>query len=279
MPLDEIQSLMDAGMTVSQIARHYGTHHNKISRLIERHNLEWYVAFDEAPINSKEYWYYDDRFKLYKANYGYENKKDCIVDAIGEFLCQYDPDEITIHLLEEFRHIRHYAYEVFGTLPKMYEYYGIDKSSVEYSMNKKARACANWGHKFDSLVKEVFDELSYDYECHKKFGDSIPDYVVGDCWYDAKLSRSTSFSWSCTTLDKYAKHTDHLTIIYALHDTEADDDRATFVSITEYKPFVSAELQRKIDDFIRKASEVKFGASNRLSDGQVRYGATIVSGG
>lgn len=85
---------------------------------------------------------------------------------------------------------------------------------------------------------------------------------AGNTWIDAKLSRSTALSYGCETIEKYRKHTDWLVIVYAIHDTEADDDRATFVHITEYKPYVSDELQRKIDAFIRRASEVKFGESN-----------------
>lgn len=266
-----IQSFMDAGKTLSEISRYFDVHHQIISRIIKRHNLEWYEAFDEEAEEGSKLWFYDDQFKLFKSEYGYENKEDCMRDAIGEFVHQYDPDEITIELLKSYRHIEQYSYKIFGSLPEMYKYFGIDKTAVEYSMNKRTRACASWGHLFEELVAEVFSELNYRYERRRRINDCVPDFIVGDSWYDAKLSRNTAFNSSCQTIEKYRKHTDYLTIIYALHDTEKDDERATFVHITEIKPLVSPHLQRKIDAFIRKASEVRFGESNRLSDGQVRY--------
>jgi len=256
--IEQIQSFLDAGYSSNRIAKYYGVDHTKIDRIIRRYSLEKYEAFDE---NTKKIaaWDYDEDFKLYKTEDGCMSKEECMVDAIAEFIRQHDIDDITIELLKEYRHIETYSYKVFGSLPKMYEYFGIDKTAVEYSMNKRARSLAALGHEFQRLVKEIYDEIPLSRHSTRGYGDSVPDFISGNTWLDAKLSKSTVFNRGCNTLEKYRKHTDYLVIIYALDDTTATDDRATFVHITEYYPYISVELQRKIDAFIHKASEVKFG--------------------
>lgn len=153
----------------------------------------------------------------------------------------------------------------------LYKTYDVNPLMISTASFVKMRHLMDLGNEFEDIAYEVLSEIYADVDRHFVKGNCRPDFVINGEWIDAKLARSTALTPGNITISKYSKQTDHLTIIYALHDTEADDDRATFVNITEYKPFVSAELQRKIDDFIQKASEVKFGASNRLSDGQVRY--------
>ena len=256
---EQIQSQMDEGKSLAEIGRHFGVHHETINRIIKRHNLEWYVAFDEVAEVEPRMWFYDDQFKVSKSEYGYESKEDCMRDAIGEFIRQYDADEITIELLKENRHIELYSYKVFGSLPQMYKYYGIDKTAVEYAMSRRRSATAALGHEFQRLLKEVYDEIPLSRFPTSGYGDSVPDFISGNTWIDAKLSKSTALNRGCETIDKYRKHTDHLVIIYALHDTERSDDRATFVHINELRPLASTVLKRKIDAFIRKATEVRFG--------------------
>lgn len=263
---EQIQEQMDEGKSLAEIGRHFGVHHETINRIIKRNNLEWYIAFDEVEEVPPNFWYYDEQFKLFKSEYGYESKEDCMRDAIGEFIRQYEPDEITIELLKHHRHIETYSYEVFGSLPEMYKYYGIDKTAVEYAMSRRRSATAALGHEFQRLVKEVYDEIPLSRFKTSGYGDSVPDFISGNTWIDAKLSRSTALNRGCDTIDKYRKHTDYLVIIYALHDTDHSDDRAKFVHINELRPLVTPKIQRKIDAFIRKATEVRFGESNRLSD-------------
>lgn len=261
MNMEQIQTFLDAGYSSNRIAKYYGVHHSKIDRIIRRHGLEIYEAFDE---NGGEVttWDFDDDFKPYKTSGGYMDKTECMLDAIAEFIRKHDPDEITIELLKKYRYIERYSYKIFGNLPTMYEYFNVDKSAVEYSMNKKVRACAIQGHDFQILVKKVFDELLMPYVYEQKYSECRPDFRWEDQWYDAKLSRSTALNPSCETIEKYRKHTDYLTIIYAIDDTTATDDRASFVHISEYYPYISSELQREIDAFIRKASQVKFGGES-----------------
>ena len=263
MTTEQIQSQMDAGKSLSEIGRHFGVHHETINRIIKRYDLEWYKAFDEEIVVEPKLWFYDDQFKIFKSEYGYENKEDCMRDAIGEFIRQYDLDEITIELLKTHRHIETYSYEVFGSLPEMYKYYGIDKTAVEYAMSKRRSSTASLGHEFQALVKEIYDEITLARSEQTRIEDCIPDFISGFTWLDAKLSKSTA---TTATVQKYRKHTDWLIIVYALDDGSKSIDGAIYKHVSEYYPLITADLQRKIDAFIRKATEVRFGESNRLSN-------------
>lgn len=44
----EVQELLDVGYTPNRVASLLGVHHMQINRIIERHKLEFYVAFDEG---------------------------------------------------------------------------------------------------------------------------------------------------------------------------------------------------------------------------------------
>lgn len=149
----------------------------------------------------------------------------------------------------------------------LYKTYGLHPLMLNGGKDfARIRKLMQLGRDFENIVGEVLSEIYSDIRVKPKFGTSIPDYVVDETWYDAKLARSTTLAPGCRTIPKYRKHTDNLTIIYALHDTERKDSRANFVHISEYYPLITDELQRKIDAFIRKATEVRFGESNRLSD-------------
>ena len=149
----------------------------------------------------------------------------------------------------------------------LYKTYGLHPLMLNGGLGMvRNKALMKLGRIFESLVGEVLAELFTEVQPHPHIDNCIPDFVVGETWYDAKLSRSTVFSPGCETIDKYRKHTDYLVIIYALHDTDSSDDRAKFVHINELRPLVTPRIQRKIDAFIRKATEVRFGESNRLSD-------------
>lgn len=149
----------------------------------------------------------------------------------------------------------------------LYKTYGLHPLMLNGGLGMvRNKALMKLGRIFESLVGEVLAELFTEVQPHPHIDNCIPDFVVGETWYDAKLSRSTVFGPGCDTIDKYRKHTDYLVIIYALHDTDRSDDRAKFVHINELRPLVSPKLQRKIDAFIRKATEVRFGGNRRQAD-------------
>lgn len=148
----------------------------------------------------------------------------------------------------------------FSSRSNLYMTYGVHPFMLNHGEHfLKVRSLMRLGSEFEHLVAETLTEINPSVQEKVVVHDCIPDFIVEDCWYDAKLSRSTALDSRCETIEKYRKHTDHLTIIYAINDTSATDSRANFVHIIEYKSLVSEKLQNKIDAFIYKASEVKFG--------------------
>lgn len=150
---------------------------------------------------------------------------------------------------------------VYKTRNQLYKTYHISLGVLSGVSMVKVKNLMQLGAEFESLVGEIFVEATISHERHVIHGDSIPDFISGNTWLDAKLSKSTAMHSFSETITKYRKHTDHLVIIYAIDDTAATDARAKFVHVSEYYPYISAELQRKIDAFVRKASAIKFGGA------------------
>lgn len=144
----------------------------------------------------------------------------------------------------------------------LYKTYGLNQMMLNGGKAfMRMRTLMSMGCEFELLVEEVLTEVLGDIQVKPVVGKCIPDFVFGGTWFDAKLSRSTTLAPGCRTIQKYRRHTDKLTIIYALHDTDCADSRVTFVHISEYYPLISVELQRKIDAFIRRATAVRWGGA------------------
>jgi len=161
------------------------------------------------------------------------------------------------------RQIEKLISNTYGNISEYRRIYGLDMRLLDSSNSaSKRRRFLDLGAEFEQLTYATLTTIYDGVQYQRKIADCIPDFIVGKRWYDAKLSRSTALNPSCETIEKYRKHTDYLTIIYAIDDTTATDDRASFVHISEYYPYISTELQREIDAFIRKASKVKFGGES-----------------
>src|SRR5690606_26093825 len=150
--------------------------------------------------------------------------------------------------------------KLFGFRYKAYA--TLDSSLVRIQQLKRL------GLEFQALVKEVYDEITLARTEQTRIEDCIPDFISGFTWLDAKLSKSTA---TVDNIRKYRKHTDWLIIVYAIDDGAKPIDGAIYAQVSEYYPLNTGELKRRIDAFIRKAMEVRFGESNRISDVQVRY--------
>ena len=149
--------------------------------------------------------------------------------------------------------------QFYGKREELYKTYGVTLGMLPGANANKLIVLTSLGKEFELLVDEIFIEAQISHRRHDKVGDAIPDFISGNTWLDAKLSKSTALNPSCNTIEKYRQHTDYLVIIYAIDDTNATDDRATFVHVSEYYPYISEELQRKVDAFIRRATAVRFG--------------------
>ncbi|MFJ7665305.1 hypothetical protein ACIQXW_23385 [Lysinibacillus sp. NPDC097162] len=259
MTAENIQDLMDAGLSIRKIAEKFKVHHSKISRIIARFNLEWYIAFDEFHTEHPKLWNFDEDYRISKCEFGYLSKYECMQDVISKFVSDHEPDEITSQLLKKHRIVESYIYCLFDNLQAFYDYYKLDGMYISYSRQSKLGTYSRLGHEFERLVERALKDSGVYFDRHPTIEDCRPDFVSGEVWYDAKLSRSTVLNRGCETIEKYRKHTDYLTIIYGIDDTVAADPRATFVHISQYKQFVSVTLQREIDAFIRKANMIKIG--------------------
>lgn len=163
---------------------------------------------------------------------------------------------------KKWRQINTIIEKSFESFEDFYNLFQLNKKLSKSYNRDKFKQYITLGKEFEKIVGDVLNEVFGDCEYHKKVIDSIPDFVIGNRWYDAKLSRSTALNKNCKTIDKYRKHTDYLTIIYAIDDTEDSDDRADFIHITDYYPYISENLQRKIDAFIKNASIIKKGGGD-----------------
>lgn len=152
-------------------------------------------------------------------------------------------------------------YKHYEDRKQLYKTYNIAPGMrSDYSYERLWSLCGA-GSDFERIVKRVLESMFKEVRYHDCIDDCRPDFIVNNRWYDAKLSRSTALDSRNRTIAKYRNHTQHLVILYAIDDTNATDDRATFVNITEFYPLISEELQREINDFIRKASAIKYGGA------------------
>ena len=102
------------------------------------------------------------------------------------------------------------------------------------------------GTVFENLIDRVFRAVGWEYERHSRFDYPghdrvyvIPDFVVGDIWWDAKLRASSPHVEG--TIQRYLKLTDQLTIVY-LDGTAPEDSPAQFISAEELLDQLEEEL-------------------------------------
>lgn len=90
------------------------------------------------------------------------------------------------------------------------------------------------GHLFEEVLGELFREIGIDY-VKERFGDCIPDFAVGDLWYDAKLSETTIHL--CNTVEKYEPNCEALTIVFLRGNKNTDrklTDKTRLVHVSHY---------------------------------------------
>lgn len=154
-------------------------------------------------------------------------------------------------------HIKHYINKFYkGNIRNLCIDCGLDLNILTDCSSRSASILQ--GRKFEALVKSVLDAIypgEVNYQVH--VGDSMPDFIIESIgWIDAKLSKNTVFHSRCSTIKKYLKHTDKLTIIYALDKpSHRTDTRVTLVSIEyfkiELKSLGRVDLCVEIDAFIQ----------------------------
>lgn len=191
-------------------------------------------------------------------------KMDMHIDAVEKFIdetCVSEIAKIQPRYVTENSKLEYSIRCCFGSWNNFYLLNGIDTklTTDNYSFHRR-KALVQLGNRFEKIVHEVLTFIDDDVITDHYIGNCRPDFVINDEWYDAKLSKSTVIYPKCQTIEKYRKHTDSLTIIYAIDDTDdlqGYDEFADFVHITVYYPYIPAELQREIDEFIESVKRVK----------------------
>ncbi|MCM3205682.1 hypothetical protein [Paenibacillus illinoisensis] len=140
------------------------------------------------------------------------------IDALDEFYReQYPLDHLpTAALRDSYPKLYGYMRKHYGTYRAFLKAY---KVSYEYELNRNfgGRKTARYGHAFEQELAKVLIPIYPDVKYHEKIADCIPDFIVnGTQWIDAKLSAWTIYDTRSRTLEKYARHTDNMTVYYAL---------------------------------------------------------------
>ncbi|CAF1897762.1 hypothetical protein [Bacillus subtilis] len=199
-----------------------------------------------------------------------EYRKEVLENLEKEALDAYVRDTFPHGLRHEYIygnklwHIENYLRKYYGhSARKLCEEWGfsyelINESYTSFYITK--------GREFEFLVGEVLKVLHpRSVEEQKRIYDCIPDFIVdGTKWIDAKLSENTAFNRASKTFDKYLRHTDHLTIIYA-KESEGSfaHPNVTLTHISEFIPNLlkngNSELVSRLNSFLAelKSEEIK----------------------
>lgn len=199
-----------------------------------------------------------------------EYRKGIIDNIEKEALDAYVRDKFPRGLRREYIyenklwHIETYLRKFYEhSVRKLCEEWGLSYELVNESY---AAFYITKGREFESLVGEVLAALHPgSVEQQKRIDDCIPDFVINETdWIDAKLSENTAFNRACKTFDKYLRHTEHLTIIFAKESEGIfEHPSVTLTHISEFVPSLlkngNTELVFRVNSFLSelKSEEIK----------------------
>lgn len=116
--------------------------------------------------------------------------------------------------------------ELFESCGLSYDDFRIDTDMASY-----------YGHQFEAIVGELFDDLNYNYTKYQVDAPCHPDFVIGSHWIDAKLSQWSISRADNETINKYEPHCDKLTIVFLRGDKTIDkmiSDKTRLVNVYHY---------------------------------------------
>lgn len=159
--------------------------------------------------------------------------------------------------------IRGYFRSVFGDICTFRSAFGIDKMLNPNRTMQGHYYYIEAGKRFEGLIKRCFDAMNTEVDVQISVENCRPDFVLNDGWMDAKLSKSTTFFGS-DTIKKYTKHTDALTIIYAIEDVKDESlpllpPGVDLIHILDYFGDLPADLRDDIKLFISEVKLMKRG--------------------
>lgn len=183
-------------------------------------------------------------------------------DAVDEFWRNEFPDNIKSSvIMSVFPHIWNYIRNIYDGYGNMMRAYGTPSEVfVDYDYDRYNGEAIKDGHTFERIVKEVLYALYDDVRTQVIFKDCRPDFILGSSWIDAKLTLKSVYHQRSTTVSKYLKYTDDLTIIYAKGKVGSFcRDGANFAHISEFYPELRSvgryDLVEVCEGFLRYLDE------------------------
>lgn len=151
-----------------------------------------------------------------------KHRRETEIDALDDFYREQFPfDHLPDGVLRRrFPQVYSYMRRHYGTYGAYLNAYRL---SYEFALNRNygGRRSIGSGLDFERKLAEMLRSIGTEVKYHVKINDCIPDFIVnGTQWIDAKLSAWTIYDTRSRTLEKYACHTDNLTVYYALGKRE-----------------------------------------------------------
>lgn len=189
-------------------------------------------------------------------------REDFRMRALEKFVEDNDEDFLSDYGNYRNTIIRHYIRKEFGGMKGFQEAFNISRNLNPYRSSNGLSFFTEAGRRFEALVKRCFNESKTYVDDSFYIDGCHPDFVHGEDWFDAKLSKSTAFSPSCETIEKYTKHADYLTLIYAVDDMPDDEvpsleDNVKLVDVFDYFPHIPDSLRNEIGGLIAEVQRRK----------------------
>ncbi|WP_339811138.1 hypothetical protein MKY63_00735 [Paenibacillus sp. FSL R7-0189] len=180
----------------------------------------------------------------------YENRRIWTDDVVSEALRMSSSDGITpMEFRKRFDPMGDALDRRFGGVLQACDYFGISRLPRDNTDPYKFA-----GHSFEEVLGDIFHEIGVHYVKERR-GDCIPDFIVGDSWYDAKLSETTINL--CKTVEKYEPNCESLTIVFLRGNKNADRKLTNKTRILHISHFLKrlpekrqVHYNRKLDDIL-----------------------------
>lgn len=102
------------------------------------------------------------------------------------------------------------ARKIFGSYAALFE--ACDLNYEDYRTDTVQ--ASYYGYKFEDAVGELLKALGYTFTKYETDVGLQPDFIIGDTWMDAKLSRWTIVNADDDTIEKYEQYCNRLIIVY-----------------------------------------------------------------
>lgn len=157
--------------------------------------------------------------------------------------------------------LKSYIDKNFKSHNEFRKFFQIDYRLFEHFNRNHIMSMIQAGNVFEDLIENCYSSTELSVSTQVIFEDCRPDFVLDGEWVDAKLSKSTAFRGS-KTIDKYTRHTDFLTLIYAIDDMPDDDipelpDGVRLIHVFDYFKDIPPSLRNEIQTLIDAISTRK----------------------